>query len=678
VPEQSRPIPLALQGPSPEEVAAKTFNVVRRGFEPDAVRRFLEEVASTLRHARAREIDLTQRLADAEQRAASPVLDEAVLSAALGAETARVLKVAHEAAQEVVSKAEQRASALIEEASSLHASRAKAAEAEASRLLEEGQRAAREIVERTKAECRAMLEEAREARRRVLDDLAGRRRELHAQIEQLRAAKDALVEVFSDAATAVAAVQARLATSEEDAREAADEVAVRVRGDHLDGIGTSEASLVAPDPLQASDAEPDRPAEPAPQVVATLEVELTPQVRGALEAELAPQVAAALEVEPDPSTLEGHHGEKVASEDGEELAFVEAVDELGGAEPDDGLEEIPHVLSASPTSSSDLERARERAEETEEEATPEPVQASPSDALDVDALFARIRASRADEVARARTVLAEPDEELLAPQVAQAPSEVSEEASGVAEELRALGEQANEAGEQAVESPELAEGVVLAARRDEVLEPIRIDIARAIKRILRSQQNELLDAARTLKPSEVEELLAGEQAAVELAEAIVTAIAAAFAAGRGHAGAPVDEQAALSASRVLSRAIADEVIGAIEERIRSGIASLEASGAGEAEALGELVGVAYRDWKGTRVDAAAGEVALRAYAAGSVAGAAEVGAKVRWVLESVQPCADCDDNALSEPIEPGGAFPTGQTQPPLHAGCRCVLVAVPG
>ncbi len=197
---EPRTIALAPLGMSPEEIAGRSFAVVRRGLDPDAVRRFLEEVAGVVRQARARELELQSRLVDAEQRAASPVLDEAVLSAALGAETARVLKVAHEAAQEVVQKAEQRAAALLEQASTVHATRGAEAEAEADAVLDEARRAAEDIVERTKAECRSTLEHARQARRRVLDDLARRRRDLHGQIEQLRAAKDTLSGIFGEAA----------------------------------------------------------------------------------------------------------------------------------------------------------------------------------------------------------------------------------------------------------------------------------------------------------------------------------------------------------------------------------------------------------------------------------------------------------------------------------------------
>lgn len=714
---------------SPEEIAGRSFAVVRRGFEPDAVRRFLEEVAGIVRQARARETDLHARLADAEQRAASPVLDDAVLSAALGAETARVLQVAHEAAQEVVAKAEQRAEALLEEASTVHATRAAAAEAEVARVLDEARRTAEDIVERTKAECRSMLEQARDARRRMLDDLAARRRDLHGQIEQLRAAKDALSGIFADAAGAVADVQARLQASEEEAQAAAGEVARRLHGE------AGEGAMAVSDASEADGALPAA-GEPAPSAVladfgsefegydeaadqAALEAELAAILpvagvpvfdaereaeepghaggaEAAGEAEVERSGAAAVEEDEPVEAAADEDGARSASQAeaaGEELATSEAAPVV----PDDLPAPAPAPAAAEPAGTVETEGTERASEEPGGDLAVGDEGTGRSGGSSVEALFARIRASRAEEVARAREVLAEP--EAAATGAAEAPATVpaapvgeteegEEQAPGAevaewAEEGEEQSPGAEEAegvaaGEEQPPGAEEAEGVAAAARRDEALGPVRIEVARALKRVLRSQQNELLDAARTLKVADAEELLASDQTAERITEAVEPAIVAAWRAGRAQVGDPGAAKADGKAASQLATGLAEEVVGAIEGRIREGIASLEASGSAGEDALGELVGVAYRDWKGARIDAVAAEVALRAFAAGSVAGAGAIGAKVRWVLESTQPCPDCDDNALSEPLVPGEAFPTGQAHPPLHAGCRCVLVAVPG
>src|ERR1700691_937377 len=85
---------------APGEVARRTFGTVRRGFAPDEVRAYLDTIAQGLRDQD--EHELRGALEDAEHRAANPVLDEETLDAALGQETSRVLRSAHEAANEMV------------------------------------------------------------------------------------------------------------------------------------------------------------------------------------------------------------------------------------------------------------------------------------------------------------------------------------------------------------------------------------------------------------------------------------------------------------------------------------------------------------------------------------------------------------------------------------------------
>ncbi|MGI8685617.1 MAG: DivIVA domain-containing protein, partial [Acidimicrobiales bacterium] len=64
---------------SPEEVAHRGFGTTFRGFDTAEVRTYLQRVANDLRAATARERELHKRLADAEHRAAHPVLEGEVL-----------------------------------------------------------------------------------------------------------------------------------------------------------------------------------------------------------------------------------------------------------------------------------------------------------------------------------------------------------------------------------------------------------------------------------------------------------------------------------------------------------------------------------------------------------------------------------------------------------------------
>src|SRR5271156_6206245 len=205
---------------APDDVARHTFASVRRGFDANEVRTYLESVAAGLQGIAERERELLEQLADAEHRAANPVLDEHTLTSALGTETARVLHSAHEVANEMVAKAEAEAGRLLAEAnqaieenrSSTEARLAEetaASETAAAQLRERtdqqvaaglgtARREADDLVAEARERCRAMVEEAQGLRARVLADMAKRRKVLHAQIEQLRAGRERLAETVQD------------------------------------------------------------------------------------------------------------------------------------------------------------------------------------------------------------------------------------------------------------------------------------------------------------------------------------------------------------------------------------------------------------------------------------------------------------------------------------------------
>jgi len=101
---------------APDDVARHTFASVRRGFDPTEVRDYLESLAGGLRGLAEREQELRLALESAEERAANPVIDDAMLTNAVGKETARVLQSAHEAAAEMVANATAESERLVSEA----------------------------------------------------------------------------------------------------------------------------------------------------------------------------------------------------------------------------------------------------------------------------------------------------------------------------------------------------------------------------------------------------------------------------------------------------------------------------------------------------------------------------------------------------------------------------------
>ncbi|MHB8680843.1 MAG: DivIVA domain-containing protein, partial [Acidimicrobiales bacterium] len=265
----------------PDDVARHTFATARRGFEPAEVRSFLEAVARELDAAAARERELLDAVADAQRQARNPVLDETTLTAALGQETAKVLKSAHDAAAELVARAEAdvaRVRAQVEEelaqaraqAEQHVAERGAQADAAAAELrkrvqdevtarLDAAKHEAEALLSQARTECRAMLQEAQDLRAKVLADLTRRRRVLHTQIEQLRAGRERLAETISDARSTVDRVTEELFRAEEEARIAAEaagrQAAAQMDADEV--LAREAHGAVAAEPAPA----PDVPAE---------------------------------------------------------------------------------------------------------------------------------------------------------------------------------------------------------------------------------------------------------------------------------------------------------------------------------------------------------------------------------------------------------------------------------
>src|ERR1700690_1856982 len=100
------------------DIAQHSFAVVRRGFDTDEVRSYLQSVARNLEALEAREEELRAALTEAEERAAHPVIDEATLTASLGQHSAQILRHAHEEAARIVVQAQEGATTLMREAQS--------------------------------------------------------------------------------------------------------------------------------------------------------------------------------------------------------------------------------------------------------------------------------------------------------------------------------------------------------------------------------------------------------------------------------------------------------------------------------------------------------------------------------------------------------------------------------
>jgi DivIVA domain-containing protein len=621
----------------PEDVSHHTFGSVRRGFDPDEVRAYLESIAVQLRGIAEREDDLLRQVAEAEHRAAHPVLDEATLATAVGSETARVLQSAHEAAAEVAGRAQSEADRLLagvrqetEEArartEALATETAEAARAAAEELrerateqataeLDVARREAEDLLIATRDECRAMVEEAQELRSRVLADLARRRKVLHAQIEQLRAGRERLTETVHDVRQSIESIAEDLFAAEDNARLAAE-----------------EAGRAA-----AARADDDAPEETA-AVVITGASTAGGAVQAASGGAGKQAVGVAGVAAPSASGTRGEVGDSAAPSTVEIVEVVEEIDEIEVVETGAGG----------------------------------------ADEVSVDALFARIRAERQE---REATREAEPSpapkkaEDAVGGDAGTPAPAAGDEAAGAGDpgqDADAGAADASESDEDEVDEPpeERSPAVI---RRDELIDPIVSGLARRLKRYLQDSQNELLDRLRSSGAGWSPDLLLDQTEAVDsLATAALPALEEAAEAGVSVVGSDRVQGPRADVLIGIADELADAVVGPLRRRLTS---KDEVAESDEAAAI-EHVGSAFREWKGERIERLSGDYVVAAFSAGTMAAIEAESGQVEWVAvagSGEAPCPDCEDNGLNGSQEPGEEFPTGHVRPPAHPGCRCLL-----
>jgi hypothetical protein len=122
----------------------------------------------------------------------------------------------------------------------------------------------------------------------------------------------------------------------------------------------------------------------------------------------------------------------------------------------------------------------------------------------------------------------------------------------------------------------------------------------------------------------------------------------------------------------LAAGLAEAIVGPLRRQLTR---ALDAAGEeGEHGDPAARVGVAYREWKGERIETVAGDAVLAAFGRGQFQALPDE-APLHWVVDDEgHRCPDCDDNALAGPVPKGQEYPTGQQHPPAHSGCRCLVL----
>lgn len=622
---------------SPAAVASASFATARRGFDADEVRDFLRMVSAELSRLLERERFLERELQAAQRRPALSAgeLDEQTVTELLGEETARVLTTAREAAGQIRARAEEGSARLLRDAQDEAARLREEVELDVVRKRQDAEREAAAEVEQAKQQGRDLVNEARAYRERVLADMAKRRDVARDQIKQLIDGRERLVQAFERARLVTADVLSEITGFVDDTEDAVD--------------FPVESPPPVPGPARMIDVELPAERDDAPAGEPPVDsADLAPVVT-LFAGELDQQAEA-------PETSEP------AAEDAETAELTEPVDPV---EPAEGHEPDEH---------SDAPEAAPH-DETDE---PQPVKPS------VNELFARLKAAKADDIAR--EVVAAVDAESAAGEGGAAqPEPAARTTRGKAADAAAATEgtevpeaiEATEATDSGgpIELAELEESPFV--RRDDDLAHLEVTLARRLKRVLADEQSDLLDVLRGKAPvRSLDAVLPEEADQVRMyAEAAADDLRA--AALLGAASMAHDPSAALERrvtdADVVSRVthlIGSELVLPLRERVAQAISDAD----GDARQIGNQVRAIYREWKTQRLDDQAAALLRSSYGLGA-SSAIVPGTSVCWVTDpSIAPCERCEANERAGVVRFGDELPNGDRTPPAHAGCRCLLV----
>ena len=612
---------------SPAAVGSAQFSVVRRGFEQEEVRDLLRGVSAELARLQERERFLESELRAMQTRGLSApgALDEEMVTALLGEETARVLTSAREAAKQQIARAAETAERLVREASSDAARIRQEAEIESSRQRNDAVADVEAEIELAKQQGREMVIEAREYREKVLSELARRRELAREQIEHLIHDRDRLVAAFDRARLAANDVVGDLTEFDELSEEVARisglstpvDATAPIFFDHTkdpDAIPQSSESIEVEKVVGVIAESIDSTMIEAVEIFETTEsVEVVEVI----------EVEEILEELPDTTVVAMHEApvgmsEHPSSEPPAQEHIAEVVQLFGKKRKED----------ASPQPTSEVVEPQVEVVKTKKQ----PIAATPQK-KSVDDLFARLKQTSTAEVARTT--------------------------------------------KPKVVVPKVDQGVF--DHRDEVLEPILVLLTRKMKRVLADEENSMLTYLQVKKsvvalekvlPASDEHLQMYVEA---LAEDVISAAMAGAQSLSKSLKADLRKRVTRSAvMQVVSRTMDESTIRPLREKIQRAVEQSN----GDKDEMSNLIRSVYREMKMQRVEQQVSDIARMAYSRGAYL-VLDQGTQVCWMVDPNGPsCADAEDNSLAGSTDLGSEFPTGHVHPTAHAGCRCLIAPI--
>ncbi|GDX33858.1 hypothetical protein LBMAG16_06890 [Actinomycetes bacterium] len=620
---------------SPAAVGSAQFNVERRGYDQGEVRDFLRMVSAELARLQERERFLESEMRAMQTRGLSDpgVLDEATVTTLLGEETARVLSVAREAAQQMRARGAESAERLVREATAESARLREEAEIEVSRRRSDAVSDSEAEIELAKQQGREMVNEARAYREKMLSELARRRELAKQQIEQLVRDRDRLMSAFERARLAANDVMGDLSEFDDAADELTRALPEGVidstiknvvqfdREKFEDDESVPEVADIATLPVDDSIEMSVEPTELKAVVEPNIEVAVVEEkVQPVTRQEVKPEIQPEADRQPD----DGHRAKVVQ-------LFGRTSRRL-------------HPSTDTPVSEAPV---------LELPVAEKPAVVSPKNSS-VDDLFAKLRKASADSVAGSVKQV-EP--------IAKNPTTVS---PSVVEPRKA--------------PVSVKPDAQIFSKRDDVLTPMIEVLAKKLKRVLADEENAMLNYLQSKKAQvALEKVLptfdSHVQSFVEATskDLIEAAMAGAQSLSKSLKADLRKKISNTAVMQVMSKKLADEIVLPLRTRIQK----CAEKSAGDSNEMSSLIRTVYREWKMQQVDKLVGDVTRLAYSRGAYL-VLDAGTKVCWMVDpNGPPCADAEDNSLAGAIARGENFPTGHEHPVIHSGCRCLVVPAP-
>jgi hypothetical protein len=564
------------------------------------------------------------------------VLDEATVTALLGEETARVLTVAREAAQQMRDRAAETAERIVREASAEVARLREQAEIESSRRRSDAATDSESEIELAKQQGREMVNEARAYREKLLNELAVRRELARQQIEELIRSRDRLKAAFERASLAASGVVGDLTDFDEAAEEFQQAVPVVIETKPISVIeprNDSPTNVLPFDREKFEDDATETVSEPANEIVDEPVTELVSEpeiLEPVVEAEnIVPviQDSAPTIADEQPAESDDGHRAKIVQMFGRTSRRLHP-----STETPDVDQSVPTVPEA----------------KTPEAKTPELIKKIEPKKSSVDDLFAKLRQAGAENVASS------------------------------VKTVKDSSHKTTETPKKAVEPPKPIEpDLKMFERRDSALIAVDEMLVKKLKRVLADEENAMLNYLQSKKAQvALEKVLPSFENQLQIfveatsKELIEAAMSGAQSLSKSLKSDLRKKISNATVMQVLSKKLADDIVYPLRERIQKCVEGSD----GSASEMSSLIRSTYREWKMKQVDKIVGDISRLAYSRGAYL-VLETGVKVCWMVDpNGPPCADAEDNSLAGEVNCGEKFPTGDEHPVIHAGCKCLVV----